>query len=408
MSFFSQVSIADGQNLDAFSRLRVANPETLLAIQQQYNNSTIQMESGNTGTGVAPTYNTDVRWTKLSATAGSGTSYMQSYEYTPYQPGKSQFVALTGKFDTGVAGAVADIGYFDAKNGIFLRQNGASGLQLVRRTSTSGSTVDNAVSQASWNVDPMDGTGPSGITLVETNVFILVIDLQFLGMGRVRVGFDIGGVIYHVHQFLNANVLTVPYMQSASLPIQILLTATSTGATQNCYFKCATVMSEGGYAEGQGYTFCTGEGTCTAGSGARTHLISIRPKTTFNGLVNREAFALESINLLVTGNYPVFWELGMGATFSAAPTWVSVDATYSAFEYATGGTLSTLPMVMANGYCAATNQSKDAISRRLSIHHPLALDRSGAVTAMNTFTVVVSGIGGGSDTRGTLNFTETR
>ena len=38
-------------------------------------------------------------------------------------------------------------------------------------------------------------------------------------MGRVRCGFDVAGVIYYAHEFLNANVLAVPYMQTASLPI---------------------------------------------------------------------------------------------------------------------------------------------------------------------------------------------
>ncbi len=63
-------------------------------------------------------------------------------------------------------------------------------------------------------------------------------------MGRVRVGFDIDGVIYYAHQFLNANNLSVPYMQSATLPIRMVVTSTSSGSTKTSYFKCATVQSE--------------------------------------------------------------------------------------------------------------------------------------------------------------------
>ena len=166
-----------------------------------------------------------------------------------------------------MAGAIVDFGYHDDKNGVILRQNGTTNLQLILRTSTGGSVSDaNIVAQSSWNLDKMDGTGVSGKTLDITKALILVIDLQFLGMGRVRVGFDIDGSIFYVHQFLNANNLAVPYMQSATLPVGMLVTASSSGGTKTSYFKCATVQSEGGSLEQFGYPFSTPETTSTAGS----------------------------------------------------------------------------------------------------------------------------------------------
>jgi len=107
-------------------------------------------------------------------------------------------------------------------------------------------------------------------------------------MGRVRMGFDINGIIVYCHEFLNANVLDVPYMQSGTLPIGVLLTTTGTAVTKTSYFKCAAVHSEGGFEEDRAYQLSTPEGTATAGNGTRAHLISIRPKTTYNGIINRE------------------------------------------------------------------------------------------------------------------------
>jgi hypothetical protein len=138
---------------------------------------------------------------------------------------------------------VFEIGYFDSLNGLFFRQTGTA-LSVVRRTSTSGSVVDNVVEQANWNLDKLDGTGASGFTLDDTKAQILFIDFQYLGMGRVRMGFDINGIIVYCHEFLNANVLDVPYMQSGTLPIGILLTTTGTSVTKTSYFKCAAVHSE--------------------------------------------------------------------------------------------------------------------------------------------------------------------
>lgn len=368
------------------------------------------MEAGATGTGVTPTHSANDRMVTISATAGSGTSFMQSYRYCPYVPAKSSFIAITGLMGAGVANCVKEFGYFDAENGIIYRQDGTNGLYVVRRSSTSGSVVDSAVAQASWNIDKMDGTGPSGITLDVTKVFIVVVDLQFLGMGRIRVGFDINGVLYYVHEFLNANILTVPYMQTATLPVQALMTCTSTAAPASMKFKCASVISEGGFLDNAGFTFSTPEGTVTAASGARTHLVSMRPRTTFNSLVNREYIRLEDFNLIVTGNNPIFYELVIGATFSVAPTWANVNTTNSSVEYGTGGTFSSLSsgIVIDSGYINASAQNKGSINDKVSTYYPITLDRAGLQRAMGTVSLLVTGIGGTSATRGTLTYSEIR
>jgi len=411
MSVFSNVGFKDTGALDAFSRLRTSFPNSLFGVQNQYDASPLQMESGATGTGVTPTHSANSRMVTVSATAGSGTSYVQSYQYVPYEPAKSHYIAMTGVFGTGVANTTVDFGYFDANNGVIFRQNGITNLQLILRTSTSGSVSDsNIVAQSAWNIDKMDGTGSSGITLDVTKAFILVVDLQFLGMGRVRVGFDIDGVMYYVHEFLNANVLSVPYMQTATLPIQMLVTATSSGSTKTSYFKCATVISEGGNMHQYGFDFGTPEGTVTAANGARTHILSIRPKTTFNSLTNRSHFKMSDIHLIVTGNNHVFYELVIGATFSVDPTYADVNTSYSAFEYGTGGTYSALTsgLVIKSGYVAATAGAKESLADEVSALYPITLDRAGAVRSLGTMSLLVTGIGGTSATRASFHFHETR
>lgn len=403
------VSIGDGANLDAFSRMRTSNPTSLFSTQCQYNAAGLQMETGATGTGSAGSHSANTRMVALACTSGTGTSFIQSFRYIPYQPLKSQEIAVTGLLGAAVAGAVVDVGYFDANNGIGYRQNGTSGLQFFRRTSTSGSVVDNTVNQSSWNLDKLDGTGTSGITIDVTAVFILVIDLQFLGMGRVRIGFDIGGVIIYCHEFRNANVLAVPYMQTASLPIQMLVTATATGSTKTSYFKCAAVNSEGGFESASAFYFSTPEGTVTAASGARTHILSVRPRTTFNSITNREDFILENIVMLAGAN-PILWELCIGAAFSVAPTWANVNANYSAFEYGTGGTFSNLTngLVIDSGYISSSNASRGALTLDATLRYPITLDRAGAVRAMGTISLLVTGITGTSASRAVLNYGEVR
>lgn len=404
----SAVSIKDGANLDAFSRLRVSDPQTIFAAQCQYDADPLLFETGATGTGTAGAHNADTRMVALVTAASAGTSFIQSYEYVPYQPGKSQLCLLTGLLGSGVAGATVDVGVFDVSNGIFVRQNGTSGLQIIRRTQTSGSVVNNAVNQADWNIDTMQGAGPSGHTLDPAGVFILVIDAQFLGMGRVRVGFDVDGTIHYVHQFLNANVLAVPYMQTLSLPVQMLVTATTNAKT--AYFKCAAISSEGGLSEDIGYSSSTLEQTVTAASGTDTHLVGIRPMLTFNSIANRSRIVINSIELIVTGTNPIHWKLAIGSTFSAGPTWpgTAVSA-YSGVEQTTAvGTMATVGTVIASGYNASSATAKTVTSARLSQRYPISLNRAGAVRALGTLHLFVAGIGGTSACRAVINYAEVR
>lgn len=398
--------VADGPNLDAFSRMRTSHPVGLFSAQCQYDAEPLLFESGNTGSGVLPAHSSSDRMVALSCT-NTGTSFIQSYEYIPYQAGKSQLIFVTGVIGAAVANTVTEVGLFDAGNGLFIRQASDGTISAVRRTSTSGGVVDNVIAQADWNLDKLDGTGASGVTLDVTKAIILVIDAQFLAMGRVRIGFDIGGQIIYCHQSLHANVLDVPYMQTLSLPVQMLLTSTG-GSKNTTRFKCSSVSSEGGFADDAGYSFATPEGTVTAASGTRTHILSLRPRTTFNGITNRTRLRLTSVEIFVTGNAPVFWELCVGSTFSVAPTYAAVNSTYSAYETGTGGTLTAGTLVIASGYVSASATVKSAVSREISARYPITLNRAGAVRALGTLSLLVSGIGATSATRASLNFTEIR
>jgi len=68
------------------------------------------------------------------------------------------------------------VGYYGAANGIFLELENAV-LSFVKRSSITGSVVETKVAQANWNVDKLDGTGPSGITLDITKAQILFSDI---------------------------------------------------------------------------------------------------------------------------------------------------------------------------------------------------------------------------------------
>ena len=102
-------------------------------------------------------------------------------------------------------------------------------------------TVDTRFPQSQWNIDKMDGTGASLMTLDLARMQMFYIDYTWYGAGAIRFGFknNRGEVIY-CHRIPNNNVNTEAYMRSGNLvaryetntlPMRTYLTATLLAAT---------------------------------------------------------------------------------------------------------------------------------------------------------------------------------
>jgi len=80
-------------------------------------------------------------------------------------------------------------------------------------------TVDFKVPQSEWNLDTMDGNGPSGYDLDLTKMQMFYIDYSWYGAGYIRWGLrGIDGDITYVHKMANNNVNAEAYMRSGNIP----------------------------------------------------------------------------------------------------------------------------------------------------------------------------------------------
>lgn len=80
-------------------------------------------------------------------------------------------------------------------------------------------TVDLKVAQSSFNIDKLDGTGPSGLVLDLSKMQMFYIDYSWYGAGTIRMGFrDTQGRVFYCHRFVNNNQNTEAYMRSGNLP----------------------------------------------------------------------------------------------------------------------------------------------------------------------------------------------
>lgn len=404
----TDVSIKDSANLDAFSRLRVSNPLILHNAQFTYDLAPILFEQITSGTGATITHDTTNRDALLTfaSTPTGGKAYMQSYEYLSYQPGRSQLAMITFNMGTSVANVLKFAGYSDGVNGIEFQLNGTTKQFTIYSGSGNGNET---VVQSSWNLDKLDGTGNSGITLDTTKTQILVIDIQALYVGRVRIGFDLGGNIIYAHEFLHANLATYPYIQSANLPVRCGMTCTATVST-TMQFICSAVISEGGTEDVNnfGYTFATAASVTTAITPVQ--LMTLRPKTTFNGITNRMRVAYIDFEIFNTGstNQHVKWELCAGQAITGG-TWSDVNTGYSGVEVNTGGTLSGSPAIIIDGGWAPVGaNSSTVINNAVISKYPITLDAAGLTRTMGSLTVRLTSQAGTPIVYGQIKYREIR
>lgn len=349
-----------GTNVDAFNRMRVSNPLTLFDSSHRYADNNLWANS-ITGTAAA-TFSANEGLVNLTVGSASGDQIIrETIKVFAYQPGKSLLVMSTFVFGTANANLRQRVGYFGAANGIYFERDGTTNY-MVERSSVTGVLTNTRVAQANWNQDPMDGTGPSGLTLDATKAQILYMDLEWLGLGTVRTGFVINGSFVPVHNFNHANLVTTTYITTASLPLRYEMTNTAaTGVTSTLKQVCSTVISEGGYELrgaqlSVGNTITSPRSLTTAGT--QYPVVSIRLKSTrLDSIVILTALSI----LGITNNANYQWQVVARGTTTAG-TWVSAG-TNSSVEYNLTGTAFTTGSgrVLASGYFQGSNQGSSSI-----------------------------------------------
>jgi hypothetical protein len=363
-----QLITIGGNNVDAFGRLRVSEPLTIFDSKNIMSQNTLF--NSTTANGGSVTYTANKSTVNLNVTeAASSKTVRQSNRVMSYQPGKSLLIFNTFVMNEPTTNLKQKVGLFDANNGIFFYADGTT-LKIVRRTYTSGAAVDTEISQSSWNGDKLDGTGASGFDLDPATSNILFIDVEWLGVGSVRVGFVINGQLITAHTFNNANSLTTVYMQTANLPIryEIERAGTLTAGTYTLQQICSSCISEGGYSP-QGLEQMIGTGTVSAGVNLTTantyyNIATIRIKSGRPYAVIVPA----GVDILNVSNGDFEWGLFVNATLTSSFSYSSfsdnVEYDLQTTEFATTGTRiaggylggKTAPFTLGGSFIAFANQ----------------------------------------------------
>lgn len=231
---------------DMFGRTKVSEPYTLFDSSHRYQAS--DDFSYTTANGGEVVYNADQSSVFHNVTTASGSEVTsETFRVFAYQPGKSLQVLQTFVFAPPQTNLRQRAGYFSRENGFYLEQDGTD-VYLVKRTKVSGTVEELRVPQSEWNVDKLDGMGPSDRVLDLTKAHIFFSEYEWLGVGSVRLGFVLDGYFIIVHQFNHANHIDSVYMTTATLPVRYEITNTGTTSSASTQKQiCTTVISNGGF-----------------------------------------------------------------------------------------------------------------------------------------------------------------
>ena len=386
---------------DMFGRTKISEPYTIFDSVHRYKASG---DYSDTTAGTASvTYNINQSTELLNVGTASGDKVTrESRRVFPYQPGKSLQVMQTFVFAPAKTNLRQRAGYFSRTNGYYLELDGTT-LSLVRRSYVTGELLETRVPQSQWNMDKLDGTGPSDVVLDISKAQIMWSEYEWLGAGSVRIGFAIDGVFIAAHQFNHANRVDSVYITTASLPIRYEIE--NTGATSSASSMkqiCATVISNGGYTRRtEGWT------------AARTTTVNVN--SSFYPLVSIRMAAGRTDSVIVPsaltilpiaqGNYE--WALVRNATITGGD-WTPHTASTGNVEYNNTATSMTGGINVLEGILQASNQASASFSLGDNLlRWDLQLGRTNADTPVSdTLTLALRSLGGNQSGIGSISWSD--
>lgn len=208
---------------------------------------------------------------------------------------------------------------------------------------TQGTTVlegkaptENTIAQTTWNIDKMDGTGPSGMTLAPENLNVYEIGLQYLGAGDIvlRIENIETGMLQDVHLMKHAGTIATPTFRNPTFRLALIgkTDAGFSGAAQT--IKTASL---GGFIDGKEAHFgVRHDAVATVSTNGTTEVVNlvIHNEETFGGTRNKVEIFPDHVTIINESTRSIIVELYRN------PTHLNSGVTLSAVDAATSVMLS--------------------------------------------------------------------
>ena len=384
---------------DMFGRTKVSEPFTLFDSSHRYTQNGDFSDVVN-GTASSSHIANQSTAALTIGTASGDYLYRESKRVFSYQPGKSLQVLQTFAFAPTKANLQQRVGYFSTQNGIYLELAGSQ-LCLVKRTFINGVVEETRVFQDEWNMDKLDGSGPSDIVFDINKVQIMFSEYEWLGAGSVRIGFAIDGYFIPAHQFNHANYIDTVYMTTATLPVRYEIENLGTTISPSTLKQiCVTVISNGGYDK-RTIPHIVSRSTATTVATDPEPIVSIRMATGRTDSV----IIPSGIAVIPTTADTYIIRIYKNATIVGG-TW-SLEASGNVERNTTATSMSG-GTIIGEYYVSGTNQATASLDIADIANFQMQLGRTNASTVggpvSDTFTISAQVLTGTGDILGSLSY----
>lgn len=345
---------------DMTNRVRIAGPNKVLENVWQYDLQPRLWSTSTTGGGTAsgPSQK-DPAYAQLATTTASGDKVvLRTKRFLVYQPFRTHVLTMAMILGPGKTNLVKRFGQYTNFNGWYFEHNGDSFYVGYRNNSFEPTgTIDTKIERADWNVDRLDGTGPSGLDIDDVlgNSLTFVIEYVWHGTQGIRYEIEYFDKLYPVHEVIWSATDVKPFSRSALLPINYEIENTGAVASSSTMLVGPTSFNIEGGEERVGSVFSIGNGATGVTASSTTvpnNIIAIRPKLQINSINNRGSITPIAFQIFTDAD--IYYEIKLQAVATNG-TWTSVDST-SITEYSTDvTTLSFSGYTIGSGYVTGSN-----------------------------------------------------
>lgn len=202
-------------------------------------------------------------------------------------------------------------------------------------------SVDTWTAQTAWNIDKMDGTGPSSMTLDPTKLNVYQIGFQYLGAGAIEFSIEDmeTGRWQLVHRIKYAGTSTVSSLRNPSMQLGLIIKTASGYSGGNITMKTGSMA---GFNEG----LITDEGIRHSARGTKSttgttpvNILTIFNQIEWQNQINRVEVFPDSISVVSEATKTVAVDLIVNPTqVDGTVAYSDVNANASVMQFDTAGT----------------------------------------------------------------------
>jgi hypothetical protein len=415
------ISVADSQNLDSFSKVRVSEVTIQSYINFKYGGATTEQRFDTTfGIGGSLSWGTTDRGLGIGRSSLSNvTAGIRVPTLAHYTAGTTLKTYVTFKINdasliTGAsssiyvgAGSFAPLGQLDCGFIGLSITNSVYAIKIVKTNLTSSSSEETYL-RSDWD-DKLDGTGESKVNLDFSKLQILFVKQQSGRNGQITVGFVVDGeeVVALKVKFVNVDFIlgNIANISSTFGPCAGIASTGTGGAigTVLTFYEGVAITEDSGKYIPAYYQFSHTTVTSSIPSGSFKRIVTYRLNTTIGSFFTK--IILSELEIMSTGSDGFYWELRYledGSTSS----FTTIDSNSNLQYNITNTTTSGSATVITGGFVNAGEKSNITLPESIYNCYPIQSYYNFAVNSHRTISLWIKPFSTSTSSVATITYKE--